>query len=192
MRGAVVALALSGCLVTDPIEFEAEQGSPPVLLDIPGTPTPLGHIVWLDSRAQSSWRLTLRVRDEDLGQALTAHYRFVREGESTPDFEPRVDVRPTGTLTRDFDISIQAGQLRVGECHRLDVAVSGSFFEGRDSPIFFDEVREEGDLARGTFWLWEGQGEEVATQQEKARLVESCNAIEELLAPAGTTEDLAL
>jgi hypothetical protein len=189
VRTLAVLVLLSGCLVTDPIEFDAPEGSPPMLLNPPSAKVPLGHIAWVDGTSGiTSWKFTLRVRDEDIGQNLQARWRVVKEGNTTPRFEPTIDLPYNGTLTRDFDILLEAGQLDMGKCHRLDVAVSGSFLDD-DNPLAFDFALENNDLAVSNFWIWEGPGEIAATDVLKRDLVDSCNAIEDLTTSSSPLEE---
>lgn len=174
--------ALSGCLVTDEITFEEEADLPTVIVDAPGTKTPIGSIVWLDSETQSSWPFPVRVRDENLGQPLTAHYRVVTAENEFPTFVP-VELKPSGAELRDLTLTVKSESLRVGECHRLELAVS-AYFLGGTRPVFFNEVLpgREGEVAHASWLLWEGPGDMLAT--DLARLAQSCVTIEDLLAPA--------
>lgn len=174
----------SGCLVTDQITFEEEPNVPPVLLKAPGVKEDLGSIVWIDRSMRPTWDLRLKVRDENVEQDLVAHFRVKHEGEEFPPFDSiDLPAPPDGSVLRDLLVIVQTETLYVGECHRLEVAVSGSFFpfEERPTPAFFDALRgPEDDIFVGMWWIWEGPGEMQATPEAKARLVESCNAIEVL------------
>lgn len=181
------SVLLPGCLVTDPVEFDSDEGSPPMLLDPPATAVPLGEHAWVDTTTGvTSWRFTLRVRDEDITQSLQARWRVVKEGNPTPRFDT-IDLPFNGTLTRDFDILLEAGQLDMGKCHRLDVVVSGGFVQS-DSPLAFDFPLVPGDIDVGNWWIWEGPGELAASDALKRDVVDSCNAIETLLTPPSTPE----
>jgi hypothetical protein len=181
----------AGCLVTDPITFEEEPNVPPVLLTAPGERAYLGSNVWIDRTARPQWDLRLKVRDENVDQDLTAHYRIVHEGEISPPFDSiDVPARPDGAVLRDLLVTVQTEILNQRECHRLEVAVSGSFFpeDRNDQPAFFDAVDgPEDDIFVGVWWIWEGRGEMQTSPEDKARLIDSCNAIE-LLEGTSTVE----
>jgi hypothetical protein len=173
--------ALSGCLVTEEITFDQEADLSTVIVDAPGTKTPIGSPVWLDKSEQPAWTFPVRVRDENVVQELTAHYRVVTEDEEFPTFES-VPVPPSGMELRDLTLTVKSESLRDGECHRLQLAVSAAFFNGT-RPVFFDAVPpgRELDVAYASWLLWEGPGSMLAT--DLGRLAQTCGAIEDLLAP---------
>ena len=175
--------ALSGCLVTDEITFDEEADLPTVIVDVPSSKTPIGSIVWLDKDAQPFWEFKVRVRDENLSQTLKAHYRVVTEDNALPDFVERV-LPATDTVLRDLDFPVMSESLRDGECHHLQLVVSGAFFDLL-RPELFDIVQpgREADIAYASWWLWEGPGDMLATDPDKARLAQTCGAIEDLLLP---------
>lgn len=174
---------LAGCLVTDEITFDEEPDLPTVIVDTPGTKTPIGRIVWLDKSAQPMWDFAVKVRDENLAQELTAHYRVVTRENDAPPFQT-VPLPASDMELRDLKLPVKSESLRDGECHHLQLAVSAAFFP-RTEPVFFDAVPpgRESDIAYASWWLWEGPGVMLATDPDKARLAQTCGAIEDLLAP---------
>lgn len=164
---------LPGCVVTDPIEFETNPASPTVLTGL--APDDFGEIIWADKNANPDFTFRARVRDEDVGQELKVHWRLVTSTDKVPVFA--VIELPEGSLTREFPMFVPAGQLRESECHKLEVAVS-AHFGNEDQPVFFGRAPDpfKEDVARGTWWLWEGDGELIALDQAK-QIVESCQAL---------------
>ena len=45
-----MASFLSGCLITNPVEFEQEEPSPPFILDVSSSDNPIGSILEVDLR----------------------------------------------------------------------------------------------------------------------------------------------
>jgi hypothetical protein len=174
-------LALSGCLVTDEITFDEEADLPTVIVDVPGSKTPIGEPVWLDKDTRPSWPFLVRIRDKNISQELTAHYRVVTEDNALPDFEER-PVPTSTTEVRDLTVTVMSESLRDGECHHLQLVVSGAFFD-LVRPELFDIVQpgREGEIAYASWLLWEGPGNMLATDLD--RLAKSCRANEDLLAP---------
>jgi len=183
----LLLVPLSGCLVTEEITFDEEPDLPTVIVDAPGSKTPIGHIVWLDKSAQPSWEFHVKVRDENLSQELTAHYRVVTQDTATPQFES-VKLKPNQTELRDLTLTVKSESLRPGECHHLELAVSAAFLEST-RPVF-DAVPpgRETDVAYASWTLWEGPGSMLATVPDLARLAQTCGAIEDLLAPTVVEE----
>jgi hypothetical protein len=180
---AVLVVGCWGCLVTDKITFPTEPDIPPMILDAPGTSTPIGTILWVNKATKPEVRLPVKVREENATQPLEAHWRVLTVGNDAPPFE--VLPLPQGLL-RDLDVVIQTSSLHMGECHRVELAVSGHFFTSK-KPAFFDLTPLDEQVARASWTLWEGRGEAQATAEEKAKLIDSCNAIEALLMPAMST-----
>jgi hypothetical protein len=186
VAGALGAL-VPGCLVTNPVDFDSDEGSPPMLLDLPTAKVPLGEHAWVDTTSGvSSWRFAVRVRDEDVTQDLQARWRVVTKTEQTPPFES-LDLPFNGTLLRDFDLLLEAGQLDMGKCHRLEVVVSSGFLDPNRAALF-DIPAVPGDLASGEWWIWEGPGDLAASDALKAELLDSCDALEDLLQTTPTLE----
>ena len=179
----LLPVALSGCLVTDEITFDQDPDLPTVIVDAPGTQTPIGSSVWVDKSTMPDWKFDVRVRDENLAQDLIAHYRVVTQDAEFPPFET-VDLKgPAASELRDLTLSVKSEQLRDGECHQLELAVSGSFFDST-RPVFDAVPRgRELDVAYASWQLWEGPGEMLTPDPDLARLARTCEAIEALLAP---------
>lgn len=181
-RLGLLPALLSGCLVTEEITFDEEPDLPTVIVDAPASKTPIGRIVWLDKSAQPSWDFVVKVRDENLSQELDAHYRVVTQDNDFPPFDS-VELPGGGdSEERELMLRVKSESLRVGECHRLELAVSAAFLGGT-KPVFFDEVLpgREDDRAYASWTLWEGPGSMLAT--DLTRLAQSCRAIEDLLVP---------
>lgn len=186
--GLLAPLSLTGCLVTDPIEFEEDVGSPPVLLD-PLSREFLGGIVWLSPEEPTSWTFSMRVWDEDVTQNLQAHWRIVKKDVPVPEFEkPTIELPATGAVVRELQIVLQSSQLTGGPCHRIEVAVSGSFYqgEGRDDPEYFALTRVDDDLSVGSWTIWRGEPDFV-TDGDALAIFESCPTINNLFATPTST-----
>lgn len=171
----------TGCLVTDEIMFENEPDFPPVILDALRPVARIGTHVWIDSSADiKTWPLDVRVHDENILQPLVAHWRVVADDtRKDPSFE---EVKlPKGQLVRDLRILVQTEALELGTCHKLELVVSGSFFKKLDPP-YFEAVPDgaEADVAKAVWWLLEGDMR--AGAEEKARLIDTCNAVSGVVA----------
>jgi hypothetical protein len=174
---AVAATMLSACLVTDEITFPEEVPYPPTIVDVPGSEIPIGTILWLDidqrtGHPQNEWRIPVRIRDDNVDQELQTRYRVLREGSLLPPWTPDV-IAPSGSPTReDYEVKVRFGDLRPGQCHRLELVVSGSFLR-RTDPRFFDVLNDEGemngDIARASWTILEGSA--------TTAFVDSCKAI---------------
>jgi hypothetical protein len=170
--------AVSGCVVSDKIEFHEPVNSPPVF---PAGEQPsqlqLGQIIFVD-KDDGSTRFTFRVRDADIDQDLKLRWRILRNVLNSNEVmvnEQRkyTDLPPSGTATRDFDIDVAPSELTYDNCHRIEIAVSGSFrepFPGAE-PAFLD-LDDRADLAQFSFWVWEGE----PTAPAAIKLVETCDA----------------
>lgn len=166
--------ALAGCLVTDSIEFEQAENWPPVILDKPRTSAPIGGVIWIDLDSdQNEWSFDVDVRDENVDEELFARVRIQTQDNRFPDYGPDQVVQRTGRAMRELTITIPKGALRKGECHRLQLAVSGSFIT-RPGPEYFGATRLADDLALASWMIWEGKGPLQVSQEQALELVESC------------------
>jgi hypothetical protein len=183
---SVVLVACSGCLVTSEYEIPDPTNVPPIIQDDPASIAKIGSIIWLDSENPQNWpQFSVRVRDEDTEQVLDARWRLVKQGEPMPAFTV-LQPLPAGKLVRELQFRVESTRLSDGECHHLELAVSGNFWKDRATgmdrtePVFFAEVMGDfpDDLALASWWIWEGQGNMQTTDDEKGRLLDSCNAKE--------------
>jgi hypothetical protein len=178
---------LPACLVTDPVEFEVEQGSPPMLIDRPQTgveDTPLGSIFWANTQQMTGWTFRARVRDEDVLQDLQLHWRIVKHMQTTPTFDS-IDLPANGvSLTRDINVFVSPGDLSESECHKLEIAVSGNF-TNQTEPAYFGLTLVPEDVARGVWWLLEGDKDLVSMGDAK-QIVDTCPAFDAPVMQLGT------
>ena len=170
---AVLGLA-SGCLVTDPIDFEPPRNNPPAFVIEQRPKLQVGDILFVDNTVAPSWTYTFRVRDADVTEPLEVHWRIINGSNSNPRREPTLPLLATGSTIREFDIVIS--RLNSDECHRIELAVSGSFrkpFEGdeEDLTLFLDRSDRD-DLAVFTFHIWEGE----SSSNDSQKLVDTCLA----------------
>jgi hypothetical protein len=180
--GWLVCGPSAGCVVTDKIEFDAEQNVPPMIVDTPSEETPIGHILWVNKATSSMVTLSVKVRDPNVTQALKAHWRLVSKDAPTPPFDFK-DVAVTGDLVRDLTFELQTSPLGDGQCARLELVVSGSF-KTETGPQNFDQTRTEGDIDSAEWLIWEGEGPNKTSAAEQARLLSSCPTNESLLEPS--------
>jgi hypothetical protein len=171
--------AVSGCVVADKIEFYEPVNSPPVFPAEQPSKIQIGQIVYVDKNDGSpGWSFTFRVRDADVKQELSANWRIRRNTNPNDPSEvnekrSRVTVQLTGTDTRDFLITVDPVQLVFDNCHRVEIAVSGSFEEQSEGEeLGFTQRDDRDDLALFSFWIWEGD----PSAPDAAKLVETCGA----------------
>jgi hypothetical protein len=179
---SAVLVACSGCLVTSKYDIPDPTNVPPIIQDDPASIAKIGSIIWLDSQNPQSWTFSVQVRDEDIDQVLDARWRLVRQGEPLPPFT-RLQPFQAGPLAPPLQITVESTKLSDGECHHLELAVSGSFWKDmlgmdRTDPLYFAEVTVEDDLALASWWIWEGEGNTETNDDEWKRLAKSCNAKE--------------
>jgi hypothetical protein len=185
--------AVSGCVVTDKVEFYEPVNSPPVF---PAGEQPsrlqLGQIIFLVKGGdEPDWTFTFRVRDADINQELRVQWRILR---NVINLNQRMEVNEqraaqtvpvSGTDTRDFDIKVRRDQLEFDNCHRIEIGVSGSFEEalpGEEKAFLERDDDDRADIAQFSFWVWEGD----PTAPASAKLVETCAA--KLFQPVVPTE----
>jgi hypothetical protein len=178
---------LPACLVTDPVDFEVEQGSPPMLIDKPRTggsdDSPLNSWFWANKDDGIGWTFSARVRDEDVLEDLQLHWRIVTHMQDTPAFES-LDILADGvTVTRPFNIFVEPGLLNESECHKLEIAVSGNFTD-QTEPAYFGLALVPDDVARGVWWLLEGDRDLLAQGQAK-QIIDTCDALDAPVVQAG-------
>lgn len=186
MLAGLTCATCSGCLVTDQVEFPTEENIPPWILDAPGNGPKQGQIIWIDKSVTTMWRMTVRVRDENVDQDLIAHWRLVSKDEDMPEFQKKkLAGAPGGPLIRQLDFDVQADTLHDGQCDRLELAVSGSFFDSdlKSAPKYFLETNgeDDSDLATTSWIIWEGKGQ---NQADLMHIGASCPTNESLLMPA--------
>lgn len=179
---ALVLAALgtaSGCVVTDPIDFEPPVNNPPAFVMERPPKLQMGEIKFVSASSASSppsWTFPLRVRDVDVDQELEMQWRIVTGG--VPQSRKATQVVRAGEQVRDVPITVSRGELETDTCHRIEVAVSGSFVkpfddETEDLTRFAEvEVANRFDVAFFTFWLWEGD----PSANDPPKLVETCGA----------------
>lgn len=154
--------AVSGCVVTDKISFHEPVNSPPGFAAVQPGDIQLGDHVFLEIGDVATWTFTFRMHDADIQQPLDAHWQVLRSmgGDDLSPVGERYEetgVPPSGNETRDFNIDIDRGQLAFDSCHRVDIAVSGSFAPPFDGPQRFLDRRDRFDITQFTFWVWEGE-----------------------------------
>lgn len=166
-----VASLLPGCLVTDEIKFSEPENHPPMF--VPGARrVAQGDLIYADKDERTSWPFALRVRDIDIAQDLEVHWRVVTQGS---DLRRRTIALPAeGSALRDFELIVNPTDLSFDYCHRVDVAVSGSFNKPFDDepedPFDFNGRTDFYDLVELSFYIWEGD----PSANDPIKLVETC------------------
>lgn len=149
--------AAQGCLVTDTIDFPEEANVPPVITSAPGAVNPLNRFVRVDldevvDGGSNELRFDVLVRDENVSQRLEAKvFLNYRPEFASPDQElGYFQIPATGSVTRSASFAVIRDRVRpAGECHKLELLVSGRFeFEaGSRNPEIPD------DIAQAVWWI---------------------------------------
>jgi hypothetical protein len=179
----------SGCVVTEKFPFEPEPLEPPDILNSPTFKIEIGDTFLVD-KTQMMWTMQVVVREKDPDRELRAHYRVV---EPTTKVEPPFEtvVVPSGGPNpelRDLTFTVSTERLSPGQCHRLELAVSGHFFKNDKDPTmdvsapgFFNFVdpnfADDLDIAKWTVY----EGDDNATLAPD--LAQTCGAKTDLLTP---------
>jgi len=188
-------MTCSGCLVTDRVTWR-ETTVPPIIQEESASPR-IGSILWLNKNdvQRTEWAFSVFVQEADSSRVLSARWRIVTRNDTMPTFT-QLEPLPAGKTLRELTFKVGSNQLSDGECHHLELAVSGSFVAmidprtGKDATewYWFDvtTLGKENDVGFASWWIWEGRGSVGATPEEKVRLVESCNALESTPASSST------
>jgi hypothetical protein len=177
---------LTGCVVTDPIDFERPANNPPqFVLDSRPSAIQLGSIQYVRAASAPSWTFDFLVRDTDVNQPLDVHWRIYTGNQ--PGFRKTTQRLPaTGSELRELGIIVDSsGDLDIDSCHRVEIGVSSSFtlpFDGVDDDLRgFDEREDPFDYDLFTFWIWEGD----PTTRDPMNLVATCDT--GVIQPPATT-----
>lgn len=162
------ALVLStGCLVTEDILFEGQDDVPPSFVFRPRSVPPIGDILEVNAdtrevEGMTNLEFNVQVLDPNVQQALETQIRLRTLANASPASnellvinEDGLDIPGTGSAVRDFRFSFLTTVLREGQCHQLELAVSGDFQEGADDERYFALPTRPGDVAVATWWIWE-------------------------------------
>lgn len=193
VRTAFFAVLFCGCVVTDPVEFKDEVDVPPFILDDPSLPN--GSIIKFEKieTGPKDIFIDLQVRDDNVDQAL-----YVRTRITKADNSVILSKCPDGQLARQgqplsfYTLPIPTSSLNLGECHKVEIAVSGGFtgcYAKNDvlQRDRFDWVKDPDDIARATYWIWEVSNDALADPTAAKNLVNSCNKPIEYQSPVGTS-----
>lgn len=171
---AVLGLA-SGCVVTDPIEFERPANSPPQFVIDRSDKIQPGSIQYVRASSNpNSWTFPFVVRDADVKQKLEVRWRIF--SGMTGDRKLTQTIPATGLELREFSINVDRGDLMVDSCHRVEIGVSGSFdrpSDGIDDDFSGQSIYdydEPFDFDLFSFWIWEGD----PNASDPANLVATC------------------
>ncbi len=144
----------AGCIVTNPVEFSAEQNYPPSAISQPGADYPLREIGQLnldDPVETEELPLEVIIRDPNVDQTL--EYRIFLDSTNPPGSETPIDFGPIepqgGQVDRLWTFNIPYTALAPGECHKIELVIVGefrSFVEPR-RPV------EEGDVDDRVWWI---------------------------------------
>lgn len=186
---ALFAALCSGCLVTDQIDFQEESDFPPSFQNEPTAPA-LGTVIRINRAAPTTptmpVSIKVRIRDENVQQALTlrVRIRFKNDGGNPP--YNTIPVPISGTAVRELPVPLQTDQLRPGQCHLLELAVSGSFITSTPPIFLARETKDPDDLAVASWTIWEG---DVMTPEEQAKIADTCPVVTDLTASGALGPD---
>ena len=154
---------MSGCLVTDSVDFKEEENLPPILSDQLDSKYPISSIVSIDRANSEGGEIvfTPQVRDENIMQELQTRYELSSQQEAVSTVGVGPDIYPSGEATRHFDFSIPVTTIIQDHCYRLQLVVTSEF---DNHSMIWDKPLKEGDIARAKWWIVE----------EGADMVEDC------------------
>ena len=148
-----------GCIATSTIEFESEENFPPSIISQENADFPLDEIGQIDldpdvlpPEEPAEMPLEVIIRDPNFEQTL--EYRIFLDGPPPP-LEPERPIRegfiePTGFLERPRTFVISYDELDPGECHKIDLIVTGRFLS---DTVAQRPPEEEGDFDLATWWV---------------------------------------
>jgi len=154
-----------------------------MIVDTPSTLTPVGSQIWIDKSSMTMFSMDVKIRELNVSQTLTVHWRLATKDDPNPRFTSVV-LKPQGDMVlRDFPFTVQTDPLHEHECAQLQLAVSGSFFPNREDPKYFDIPNDDddSDIAEATWLVLEGKGQAMTSDADKAHLLSSCATVEALL-----------
>jgi hypothetical protein len=181
---ASIAILLCGCVVTNPVEFKDEVDVPPLILDDPSLPN--GSIIKFEKiegnvEGPKEIFIDLQVRDDNLEQRLYVRTRITK-GDSSVILSscPDAELARQGQALSVYTLPIPQASLNPGECHKVEIAVSGGFtgcYSKNDElqRDRFDWVKDPDDIARATYWVWEVGNDLLADPVRAQTLIKSCN-----------------
>jgi len=168
---------MSGCLVTDEITFDYEEKNvPPVILDVQGSKTPIGEIIYFDVESPSTIEFEFLVRDENIDQPLEGRSKISYQQYlgSTVVFIPTIDTRVIPIPAdyqpiRNSGFNYSEDSFERDNCYRIDLAVSFEFENESDQLRYWDIPAAEGDIARARWYVVTGEETQCgwATKYEK-------------------------
>ena len=147
---------MSGCLVTESIEFEEEKNYPPALYDEPGS-YPIGTAIPINRDEQETGEIvfSLQVRDENILQTLKTRYELSSPLEPNSLIEVGPEVGISYEPIRHFEFGIPVSLIRQDYCYRLLLVVTSGFSN--------DQLWEpllDGDVAKAR-WLIVEEGADM-------------------------------
>ncbi len=156
------ALALGGCLITDPAHIDDPVNAPPAIRSTPEAESDnvaLNQIIRLDWQPDGELELPIIVRDENVADELViqAWIDFApqvnpNEFQGTPRYpDPLPVLTSTGAPDREFSILIPYSYFgETARCHRVEVFVTRRF---APTAIPHRVPETEGDIGTATFWI---------------------------------------
>jgi hypothetical protein len=147
------AIATSGCIATDKIDFQPQENYPPSIVSEVSADFPLNEIgqINLDDPVElREMPLQVIVRDPNLDQSLD--YRIFLDAPDPPAVERPIQegvIDPTGFLERPQTFTISYNELPAGQCHKIELVVVGMFASNVEQrrPV------EPGDFDEVTWWV---------------------------------------
>lgn len=151
-------LLMSGCLVTESIEFPVEEDFPPII-DSRTTPA-IGSLLEVRQledgvRSPEVVQINAVIRDLNVTQTLEYTVQIDQPNVGQTTFEPGTILENDRRELRNLSISIPANEFPVGpSCSRVDLTVTGAFEitnapeDDRDIARWWVEVVPENDEVR--------------------------------------------
>ena len=154
-------LLLPGCLVTNEIQFEAEEIVPPSVM----APN-LGDMIVLNRNRTESLSLTVSILDPNVDEILYARWRLARNTTmpvpmllslcNADTNQDEAEILRTGTNLREHTLVINPFDVPLG-CHRLELAISSNFkntcTEVRSAPGVFASTLAANDVGTANWWI---------------------------------------
>jgi hypothetical protein len=162
-----LCVVMSGCLVTDEITFDYEEENvPPVILDVKGTNTTIGDIIYfdvdMDVDSPSSIKFEFRVRDENIAQELLGR-RKIYEQDAEEFFADDVTIgfkiAPSYQPIRNYEFEIDETTFNRNRCYRIYVVVTSDFKYDSDEVVLsnWNIPEYKDDIARASWYVVTGE-----------------------------------
>lgn len=156
---------MNGCLVTDEVSFDYEEKNvPPVIVDVKGTNTLIGDIIYFGVESPATITFEFRVRDENLNQTLLGRRKISRQRNQdfiSQEYTETFGIAPSGEPYRYFSLNINQDSFESDACYRIDIAISSAFKYPSDDIRYrlwyWDMPEDEDDIAKARWYVVTGE-----------------------------------